>query len=189
MRPVLVLALVAPLLLAGCGGGSTKAATDPTGATDTTSSSPAAAADDDTKATDPCPLVSAAEMSTLLGYEVAFKGVPGGGCSYDSVKADARTEPAVGLSSTLLVDGAGDFAGTKTGATSAAQGTAVDLPGVGDEAFTVTSGDAAQFTICQAIALVGKQVVTVSLTGGGSANKAKLAPKATEILKLVVSKV
>lgn len=182
LRPVLVLALGA-VLLAGCESDSKTS-----GGTTGSASQPSASSDAGGKATDLCPLITAADMSALLGYEVAFKRDPSDGCSYDSVKADARTEPSVGISSTLLVDGAGDFAGTKSGATAAAQGTAVDLPGVGDEAFTVTSGPAASFNICQAVALVGKQVVTVSVTGGGEANRAKLAPVATEVLKLAVSK-
>lgn len=186
-RPVLAI-VVAAGLLAGCGGGSTSSAggTSSDGGTTGTASAPTSGG---SEATDLCPLITAADMSALLGYEVAFKRDPSNGCSYDSVKADARTEPSVGIASILLVDGAGDFAGTKSGATAAAQGVAVDLPGVGDMAFTVTSGEAAGFNIGQAIALVGGQVITVSVTGGGEAGRAKLAPTATEVLKLAVSKV
>jgi hypothetical protein len=182
VRPALLLALAGPLLLAGCGGGSTD-----TGA----KSTPDKAADTKavSKATDLCPLITAADLSTMLGYEVAFKRDPSNGCSYDSVKADARTEPSVGITNVLDVAGNGGFEGTRSGAVSTSKGTATDLPGVGDAAFVVTSGDAAPFTVCYAGAHTKGQTVSVILTGGGAANKAKLAPIAEKVLKLAVSKV
>ncbi len=185
-RPALVLALATPLLLAGCGGNSTPKTSSAPGDASSPTSSKAATSKE---ATNLCPKITAADMSMILGYEVASKESGVNACSYDSVKADARTEPSVGLSTQVLVDGAGGFEGTKSGAASAASSTAIDLPGVGDQAFSVTSGDAAPGTTCQAIALLGNQVVTVILTGGGSANKAKLLPIGTTILKLAVSKV
>lgn len=189
-RPLAVLALLAPLLLVGCGGSdSTGSTASADGAGATTSSSPAGGAEGPAKAVDLCPLVTAADMSTLLGYEVAFKRDPSNGSSYDSVKADARTEPSVSLMNVLQVEGNGGLAGAKAGAAATTGGgVPVDLPGIGDGAFVVTSGANAQFNACLAAAEAKGQQVTVTVVGGGEANRAKLAPVAQKVLELAVSK-
>jgi hypothetical protein len=186
-----LLATVLLLLVTGCGGGRDSGAPAPgpsaTTPADGATSQPAVPGL--TEATDLCPLITAADMTTLLGYEVAFKRDPSNGCSYDSVKADARTEPSVTIASAVEIVGNGGFAGTKEGAAGSVGGTAVDLPGIGDQAFTVTSGPDSPFTSCQAIAEVKGQVVTVVLVGGSSDNRAKLAPVAEKVLELAVAKV
>ena len=187
-RTLAALALAAPLL-AGCGGGDDTSPSADSGGTPSTSASTSGSGETATKATDLCPLITPAEIAAIVGYEVVFERDPSNGCSYDSLKADARTEPSIGITNVLQVEGNGGLEGSKSGAAAAAQGVAEDLPGIGDGAFIVTSGPTASFNICSAGAIVKGQFVQVSVTGGGEANRAKLAPVTQKVLELAVSRV
>lgn len=170
-RATSLLAICMPLVvLAGCRNDSTPASSDGGGQAPTT-------------ATNICPLLTAAVVTTTVGYKVTFKSGPFNACEYNP---EAPKLANISIATSLPVKGNGGFAGTKAGALALIPGTPKDLTGIGTEAFVVTNKKGDQFALGFAAAMVKGQLLTVNLTGGELAQLGALAEK---LLRLAASKI
>jgi len=76
-------------------------------------------------------------VSSTLGYTVTAKSNRPTVCDYDS--EDARVTASASVSTTLIEEGNGGFAGSKSGTLAVIPGTPKAPTGIGDEAFVVSN--------------------------------------------------
>ncbi len=129
---------------------------------------------------DVCKLLSAADVSAILGEKVEPKAVPGGGCQFPGGTAKSLY-PLI----TVLEDtpGAGGIDGAKAGAQAATGGTAAPLTVSGVPGFVVTGRMGG--TATQAAVAKKGLIVSVTVSGGEKAGNEKVV---SEILKLTLAK-
>ena len=174
-------ALLAVLLLSGCGG-SDKAATPG----DSSSSSSDSSKPANGKVMKACDAITAEEVGAILGATVTSSVGPSGQCEYE--QDDPRAMSAA-VDAAVDVEGAGGIEGAKSGTTGALSGDAEDVSGVGDAAFVVVgkfaggSNDQAQGVVA-----IKGQLVTVNITQASGLPAAQVHDAAVALLKLAASK-
>jgi hypothetical protein len=196
-RTLAVSTVLATLFLVGCGGDDG----DDGGTADDTSSS---SSEPDTEPTESeeseeveepsgplgiCGLITAEEMSGVLGGTVAAQEIPGGGCNFAQT-ADPRAASAA-LNETTVNDFAGGFEGTRTGVSTVVEGEVEDLEGVGDDAFVVVGSGAGGMggsTIGAGAVLIGETVVQVTLLQAADLSEDDIKAMTVAVLELIGSK-
>ena len=170
---------IAFLLGASCKGKDGAAAAGSSGAPGSTATT-AAPAGKGAVPVDVCKLLSAADVSAILGEKVEPKAVPGGGCQFPGGTAKSLY-PLI----TVLEDtpGAGGIDGAKAGAQAATGGTAAPLTVGGVSGFVVTGRMGG--TATQAAVAKKGLIVSVTVSGGEKVGNEKVV---AEILKLTLAK-
>jgi hypothetical protein len=130
---------------------------------------------------DVCKLLSAADVSAILGEKVEPKAVPGGGCQFPGGTAKSLY-PTISVQEDT--PGAGGIDGAKAGAQATTGGTASPLTVGGASGYVVTGRLGS--TATQAAVAKNGLIVTVTVSGGAKAGNEKVV---TDILKLVVAKI
>jgi hypothetical protein len=198
-RTLAVSTVLASLLLAGCGSddgdGEGKADDSPASSSSEPDPGTTEATESEDVVEEPsgplgiCELITAEEMSDVLGGAVAAEEIPGGGCNF-SQDADPRAASAA-LNETTVDDFAGGFEGTRTGVSAIVEGDVEDLEGVGDDAFVVAGSGAGGMgggVIGAGAVLIGETVVQVTLLQAADLSAEDVKALTIAVLELIGSK-
>ncbi|NRQ49303.1 hypothetical protein [Aeromicrobium stalagmiti] len=183
-RRAAVVSIVLMSLLGACGGSDDPAPSDDAAG----SASSTDSGDGEVEVLDVCKEISADEVGQVLGATVTSELGPFDACEYD--QEDPRAT-SVAIDAQSLAELGGGFESYRAGTGSVlTDGETVDVPGVGDEAFITTGrfGDG-ENTQLQGAVSIGGQLISVNLTQASGIAGDVLVGQATELLKLVVSKV
>ena len=181
-------ALIVLLTLTACSGSETAPKTPDSGNTD--SGNTAGASEEPANLFKACTAITTDEVGAIMGHKVSSKATPGSGCQFDPV--DDPTATSVGIVDGIGADVGGGIESAKAGSQSVIEGEPQDITGVGDSAYVLVGksnqigGDNLQ---AQAAVEIKGQYIVVTMTDFGDATAETMTKEATELIKLVASKV